>query len=102
MKADTHPQYYNKATVTCACGNRFRVGSTREAIAVEICSSCHPFFAGTEKVVDTAGRIDRFKSRSSKAVAEPGKKTKKVKERTKKATGSVASATAKKKAKPKK
>jgi len=62
MKSDIHPQYY-QATVTCACGNTFTVGSTMPEIKVEICSNCHPFFTGKQKFVDTAGRIDRFKAR---------------------------------------
>ncbi|RJP25935.1 MAG: 50S ribosomal protein L31 [Candidatus Omnitrophota bacterium] len=60
MKKDIHPNYY-LATVTCACGNTFQTGSTTEAIKVEICSACHPFFTGKQKFVDTAGRVERFK-----------------------------------------
>jgi len=60
MKKDIHPNYA-RTTATCACGATFDVGSTREAIKVEICSQCHPFFTGKQKLVDSAGRIDRFK-----------------------------------------
>ncbi|MCF8091919.1 MAG: 50S ribosomal protein L31 [Desulfotignum sp.] len=60
MKKDIHPKYA-KTTATCACGASFEVGSTKENIKVEICSSCHPFFTGKQKLVDSAGRIDRFK-----------------------------------------
>jgi large subunit ribosomal protein L31 len=60
MKADLHPKYY-KATVTCACGETFETGSTRESLKVEICSKCHPFFTGKQKFVDTGGRVERFK-----------------------------------------
>ena len=67
MKTDVHPTYFPKAKVTCVCGNVFTVGSTKETIAVEICSNCHPFFTGTEKIVDTAGRVERFKTRASQA-----------------------------------
>jgi large subunit ribosomal protein L31 len=60
MKKDIHPQYA-QTTATCACGATFEVGSTKEEIKVEICSQCHPFFTGKQKLVDSAGRIDRFK-----------------------------------------
>ncbi len=73
MKQDIHPKYYPEALVTCACGAKYKIGSTLEKIEVEICSACHPFFTGTEKVMDTAGRVERFKTRKSKAVAKPKK-----------------------------
>ncbi len=63
MKKEIHPKYYNKAAVACACGAKFVVGSTKETIGVEICSQCHPFYTGNDKVLDTAGRVDRFKKR---------------------------------------
>jgi|TARA_Y100000310_G_scaffold63585_1_gene59054 large subunit ribosomal protein L31 len=62
MKTDIHPTYNKKAKVTCACGNSFDVGSTANELSVEICSKCHPFYTGQEKVIDTAGRIDKFKA----------------------------------------
>lgn len=62
MKKGIHPEY-KMATATCACGNVMNVGSTREEIKIEICSSCHPFFTGKQKLVDTAGRIDRFRKK---------------------------------------
>ena len=62
MKKDIHPNYTN-TTASCACGATFEVGSTRENIKVEICSKCHPFFTGKQKLVDSAGRIDRFKKK---------------------------------------
>jgi len=65
MKKDIHPKYNNKSEVTCACGAVFPVGSTIEKINVEICSQCHPFYTGNEKVLDTAGRVDRFKKRAA-------------------------------------
>ena len=74
MKADTHPTYYPKAKVTCACGNHFTVGSTREALDVSICSACHPFYTGNEKIVDTRGRVDRFKRRLAKSAAPAPRK----------------------------
>ncbi|TSD01974.1 MAG: large subunit ribosomal protein L31 [Parcubacteria group bacterium Athens0714_26] len=77
MKPDIHPEYFPKAKVRCACGAHFEAGSTRPELSVEICSSCHPFFTGKEKLIDTAGRVEKFKARKAKAVATP-KKTKKV------------------------
>lgn len=67
MKEDTHPTYFPEAKVTCACGNSFIVGSTREKLEVEICSSCHPFYTGNEKILDAAGRVEKFKARRAKA-----------------------------------
>ncbi|OGD66633.1 50S ribosomal protein L31 [Candidatus Berkelbacteria bacterium RIFCSPHIGHO2_12_FULL_36_9] len=67
MKKDIHPKYYPNAKVTCACGNKFETGSTEPEIEVEICSACHPFYTGTQKLIDTAGRVDRFKARMEKA-----------------------------------
>lgn len=67
MKTDTHPVYHPKAKVSCACGNSFTVGSTRESLHASICSKCHPFYTGTEKIVDTQGRVDRFKKRLQKS-----------------------------------
>lgn len=65
MKANIHPTYYQTA-VSCACGNTFTVGSTEESIKVEICGNCHPFYTGTAKLVDTAGRVDKFQARLQK------------------------------------
>nr|HDN00709.1 50S ribosomal protein L31 [Deltaproteobacteria bacterium] len=59
MKENIHPKYY-KAKVRCACGNEFEIGSTKKEIKVEICSKCHPFFTGKQKLVDTAGRVEKF------------------------------------------
>ncbi len=59
MKKDIHPEYH-LANVRCACGNEFQVGSTLKEIKVEICSQCHPFFTGKQKLVDTAGRVEKF------------------------------------------
>lgn len=63
MKTDIHPRYHQKVTVTCACGHSFVTGSTGETLAVEVCASCHPFYTGKQKLVDTTGRIDRFRKR---------------------------------------
>ncbi|MBU4562749.1 50S ribosomal protein L31 [bacterium] len=59
MKKDIHPKY-EKATISCACGNSFETGSTKKNMKVEICSVCHPFFTGKQKIIDTAGRVERF------------------------------------------
>ena len=67
MKADIHPTYFDKAVATCACGATFVVGSTKEKIDVEICQTCHPFYTGLEKVLDTTGRVDKFKKRTAAA-----------------------------------
>jgi large subunit ribosomal protein L31 len=65
MKTDIHPKYV-QTTVTCVCGNVIEVGSTKPDIRVEICSQCHPFFTGKQKLVDTAGRIERFRKKYAK------------------------------------
>ena len=62
MKENIHPKYED-ATITCACGNVIKTKSTKGDIRVEICSKCHPFFTGKQKLVDTGGRVDRFKKR---------------------------------------
>lgn len=65
MKKEIHPEYF-LATVTCACGNRFQTGSTKADIHVDICSRCHPFFTGKSKIIDTEGRVERFRRRYKK------------------------------------
>jgi len=76
MKKDIHPKYYENANVRCACGNVFTVGSTKEFIEVEVCSKCHPFYTGKEKVMDAMGRVEKFKKRLAKKVEtkKPAKK----------------------------
>jgi large subunit ribosomal protein L31 len=63
MKDAIHPAYYSEATVTCVCGNTFQTGSTQKEVRVDICSNCHPFFTGKQKLMDTEGRIDRFRKK---------------------------------------
>jgi len=75
MKNDTHPTYHDDVTVTCACGATHKIGSTLEELKVEICSACHPFYTGNEKVMDTAGRVDKFKKRMEQAAAAAPKKS---------------------------
>ena len=72
MKTDIHPKF-KQTTVRCACGSEFVTGSTQDNIRVEICSKCHPFFTGKQKLVDTAGRVERFRRKYAhlqKPVAE--------------------------------
>ncbi|MDO8600029.1 MAG: 50S ribosomal protein L31 [bacterium] len=73
MKTDIHPTYH-EATVKCACGNTFKVGSTKERIDIEICSKCHPFYTGKQKLVDTAGRVEKFKTRAAQQKPKAKKK----------------------------
>jgi large subunit ribosomal protein L31 len=63
MKEKIHPQYYDEAQVICSCGNTFTTGSTKKVLKVELCHKCHPFFTGEQRIVDTAGRVERFKRR---------------------------------------
>jgi len=73
MKKDIHPKYYKEATVKCACGNTFKVGSTKEFMEIEICSACHPFYTGKEKIVDALGQVQKFKKRLAKKKAKKKK-----------------------------
>ena len=67
MKAEIHPQFH-QAQVHCVCGNEFTVGSTAESIRVEVCNQCHPFFTGTQNIVDTAGQVERFQKRLERSL----------------------------------
>lgn len=67
MKKDIHPKYYPDATVRCSCGKVFKMGATKPEIHVDVCSACHPFYTGKEKIVDTAGRVEKFRKRVAKA-----------------------------------
>lgn len=80
MKPEIHPNY-DEITVTCACGNTFQTRSTMgEDLSIEICSECHPFFTGKQKLVDTAGRVDRFNRRYARGKATKTVKAEEVKE----------------------
>lgn len=85
MKKDIHPKYYPEARIICACGNIITTGSTRPEMKVEVCSACHPFYTGKKRLVDSTGRLDRFKKRFEKtsqikaAIAEQKKPKKSVK-----------------------
>src|SRR3972149_1589997 len=67
MKVQIHPTWYPECKVTCACGNSFSVGATVPQIKVEVCANCHPFYTGTMKYVDTAGRVEAFQTRQAQA-----------------------------------
>jgi len=83
MKKDIHPTYYSNAKITCACGNNFEVGSTREAIKIELCSECHPFYTGKQKLVDTARRIEKFEAKFAKKTDNLKSKKEKRQEKSK-------------------
>jgi len=77
MKQDIHPKFYEKAVATCGCGKAYTLGMTIEKMAVDICANCHPFYTGKEKLIDTAGKVEKFKQRRA-AVEKAPKKAKKV------------------------
>ncbi len=70
MKAEIHPTYYTDAVVRCLCGNEIRTGSTVAELKTEVCSACHPFYTGTQRIIDTAGQVERFRRRAEKAGAK--------------------------------
>ena len=82
MKPDIHPTYYPEAKVVCACGNTWTTGSTKEEIHVDICSNCHPFYTGEQRIVDTEGRVERFerklKARKDYVKEQESRKVEKV------------------------
>ncbi len=88
MRKDIHPQYFTKAVISCACGNSFTTGSTMEELHVEICSACHPFYTGKQKLVDTARRVEKFEARTGKqdeaSKVRLGKKVKRARASAKK------------------
>ena len=63
MKEKLHPKFYDEAKVICSCGNTFTTGATQPTLKVEVCSKCHPFYSGEQRIIDTAGQIERFKKR---------------------------------------
>ena len=85
MKTDIHPKYYPEAKAKCVCGNHFTVGSTQPELNVEICFQCHPFYTGKEKLIDTAGKVEKFRARREKAATAPKKIVRAKKERKTKA-----------------
>ena len=63
MKSDIHPKYYNESKIICSCGTTYITGSTKEMMRIELCGTCHPFYTGEQKIVDTEGRVERLKRR---------------------------------------
>ena len=95
MKKEIHPKYNSDAKITCACGNVIETGSTVKEMKVEICSACHPFYTGKKKILDSTGRVDRFKKMAAKSVEK--KKATKGKSKTEKDTAKKEKEDAKKK-----
>jgi large subunit ribosomal protein L31 len=90
MKNDIHPQYNTECKVICVCGNKFATGSTMKEIKVELCSACHPFYTGKQKLVDSARRVEKFKAKAdAKTTDKPGKKVKRAKRSAEKAKKEV-------------
>ncbi|PIR13935.1 50S ribosomal protein L31 [Candidatus Falkowbacteria bacterium CG11_big_fil_rev_8_21_14_0_20_39_10] len=93
MKDKIHPKYYEKTKVTCACGNSFETGSTVEELKVELCSMCHPFYTGKQKLVDTARRVEKFQAKKDAqkeaAKTRKGKKVKRAAQAKKRAEKEV-------------
>ncbi len=80
MKKDIHPEYFEDAVITCACGSTYTIGSTKKEISVELCAKCHPFYTGKQKIIDTARRVEKFETRLEMKVEKPdGKKAKREK-----------------------
>jgi large subunit ribosomal protein L31 len=71
MKTDLHPTFYPDAVVHCLCGNTFTTGSTVRELKTEVCSACHPFFTGEQRIVDTGGQVERFQKRLQKSGRRP-------------------------------
>ncbi len=79
MKSAIHPTYFEEATISCACGAVYKTGSTKQAISVELCAACHPFYTGTQTIIDSARRVEKFQERLTKKSDEvKGKATKKI------------------------
>lgn len=81
MQANIQPKYYPKASVSCACGNKFTVGSTLEFIRVELCNKCHPFYTGEQRFVDSASQIQRFQKKQEVAKQHKLTKVKKIEQK---------------------
>lgn len=98
MKKDIHPKYYSEAKIICACGNIITTGSVKPEMKVEVCSACHPFYTGKKRLVDSTGRVDRFKKRMEKSEKMLADKMEKAKKKSK-PVEKAAKTAAKKKAK---
>ncbi|MFH1012671.1 MAG: 50S ribosomal protein L31, partial [Candidatus Peregrinibacteria bacterium] len=81
MKPDIHPIYHSQAKVRCACGATYTIGSTKESYSIDICSNCHPFYTGKQKLVDTAGRVDKFLARQKIAAQKKVELTERAEKR---------------------
>jgi large subunit ribosomal protein L31 len=79
MKKDIHPKYFDKAKTLCACGAKYDFGSTKEEMHIEICANCHPIYTGNEKVLDTAGRVEKFRARKEAGMTKVATKKAKAK-----------------------
>jgi len=84
MKKEIHPEYHTKVKATCACGHTFNLASTMDKIEVEVCSNCHPFYTGEARVIDTAGRVEKFKIRRETAKKKKAERSKLAEEKAKK------------------
>lgn len=89
MKTDIHPTYHEKITVTCSCGNSFETGSTYESLSVEVCSACHPFYTGKQKLVDAQGRVDKFRQRQIESQQIKEAKIQKTSKKSEKKSGEI-------------
>jgi large subunit ribosomal protein L31 len=78
MRKDIHPQYFANAKIVCACGNTITTGSTREETRIEICSACHPYYTGRDNLIDTQGRVEKFKARQTKGTPTKAPKAEKA------------------------
>lgn len=85
MKAGTHPNYHSDTTVTCSCGNVMTIGSTKKELKTELCSACHPFYTGKQRIVDTAGRVEKFRARQKATDEKKQAKSAKTKKKTEEA-----------------
>ena len=99
MKKDIHPKYYDKAETICSCGEKWNLGSTKKKTHVELCSQCHPFYTGNDKIVDTAGKVERFQARAAKTKAMKAKQVKPKPSSRKKTAKKLAGKASNKKAK---
>lgn len=89
MKTGIHPTYHAAVTVTCSCGNSFMTGSTSETLSVEVCSACHPFYTGKQKLVDAQGRVDKFRQRQQEAQTLQEQKVKKTSKKADKQSSEI-------------
>jgi len=83
-----HPEYFEKATITCACGTSYTIGSTQPELQIELCAACHPFYTGTQKILDTARRVERFEERVAKQAEAAKTRANKQERRAKRNTKS--------------